>query len=123
MPTVFLLILASSLLGVSGQICLKLGIESLGTLNLSGPGTVLQTAFHVLSAPLVLAGLGCYGVGTILWLLVLSRLDVSLAYPLLALNFVLVPLAAWLLLGEAIPSWRWVGVSIVMVGVTIIART
>lgn len=117
-----LLVMISSLLGVVGQISLKMGMERLGTLDVSGPANIMQTAFHVFTAPLVLLGLGFYGLGAVVWLAVLSRLDVSLAYPLLALNFVLVPLLAWLILGEHVPSGRWFGVAIVLVGVTIISR-
>jgi drug/metabolite transporter (DMT)-like permease len=122
MGSSFLLVVTSSLLGVSGQILLKMGMERLGTFQLSGP-TVIQSMAQVLAAPLVWLGLGCYGLATVVWLAVLSRLDVSLAYPLLALNFVLVPLLGWLILGEQVPSWRWFGVGFVLVGVTIIART
>ena len=112
-----LLIVISSLLGVSGQIFLKMGMDRLGTISLSQSAVVLQTAVQIFSSPLVLLGLGCYGLSAIVWLVVLSRVDVSLAYPFLALNFVLVPLFAWLLLGEQIPSWRWFGVGIVLIGV------
>ncbi len=118
-----LLVLTSSLLGVSGQILLKMGMDRLGTLELSGLPALAQTVAQVFTTPVVLLGFGCYGVSSIVWLVVLSRLDVSLAYPLLALNFILVPLFAWLILGEQVPSLRWVGVGIVVVGVTIISRT
>jgi len=122
MVSSILLVMISSLLGVVGQISLKMGMERLGSLDLSGPANITQTAFYVFTAPLVLLGLGFYGLGAVVWLAVLSRLDVSLAYPLLALNFVLVPLLAWLILGEQVPSGRWFGVAIVLVGVTIISR-
>jgi drug/metabolite transporter (DMT)-like permease len=113
----------SSLLGVGGQILLKKGMGSLGTLNLTGLTGAVQTALQIGTTPLVWFGLGCYGIATMIWLIVLTRLDVSLAYPLLALNFVLVPLLGWLLLGEQVPSWRWVGIGIVLLGVTVVART
>lgn len=118
-----LLVLVSSLLGVSGQILLKMGMERMGVLDLSSATAALRTATQVFMTPWVLLGLGCYGVSAVIWLVVLSRLDVSLAYPLLALNFVLVPLFAWLLLGEQVPSWRWVGIGIVLIGVTVVSST
>jgi drug/metabolite transporter (DMT)-like permease len=117
------LVLASSLLGVSGQLLLKMGMERMGALDLSSLTAVLRTAIQVFTMPWVLLGLGCYGVSAMIWLVVLSRLDVSLAYPLVALNFVLVPLFAWLLLGEQVPSWRWVGIGCVLLGVTIVSST
>jgi len=118
-----LLVLASSLLGVSGQILLKMGMDRLGGVEFSGLAPLLRTATQVFTTPSVLLGFGCYGVSALIWLVVLSRLDVSLAYPLLALNFVLVPLFGWLILGEQVPPWRWVGIGIVVVGVTVISRT
>ncbi len=118
-----LLVLTSSLLGVCGQILLKMGMEHMGTLDLSSLAAAIRTFTQVFTTPGVLFGLGCYGVSSIIWLVVLSRLDVSLAYPLLALNFVLVPLFAWLILGEQVPSWRWVGIGCVLVGVTIVSST
>ena len=119
----FLFAIASSLLGVTGQICLKMGMERIGTLDVSGVASGVQTAFQVMTTPLVVMGLSCYAMGAVLWLIVLSKLDLSLAYPILALNFVLVPLFGWLLLGEHVPSLRWVGVAIIFVGVTVISRT
>ncbi len=123
MTSSFLLVIISSLLGVVGQIFLKMGMERLGVLNLSGLTAGLQTASQVITTPLVILGLGCYGVSAAVWLVVLSRLDISLAYPLLALNFVLVPFLGWLFLGEQIPFYRWIGVGIILVGVIVISRT
>lgn len=59
----------------------------------------------------------------ILWLVAISRLDLSLAYPLLALAFVLNPLLARLLLGENIPWERWVGILVICIGVVIVSLT
>jgi drug/metabolite transporter (DMT)-like permease len=118
-----LLVLISCLLGVSGQILLKMGMDRLGVIEISGLAAAWQMALRVFGTPSVILGFACYGVSSIVWLVVLSRLDVSLAYPLLALNFILVPFFAWMILGEQVPSLRWVGVGIVLVGVTIVSRT
>ena len=119
----FLLIVVSSILGVSGQIFLKLGVESRGAIRLSDPAVIFQSVIQVFTAPFIWVGLACYGLATVVWIIVLSRLDVSLAYPLIALNFVLVPILGWFFLGEQIPSGRWIGVMVILVGVTIISRT
>jgi len=118
-----LLILAAVLMGVSGQLCLKSGMAQIGTVEATRVGDAIRLALRVFSTPLILAGLAFYGLGTIFWLLVLSRLDLSLAYPMLALTYVLIPLSARLILGEQVPGLRWVGVGIIMVGVMIVART
>jgi drug/metabolite transporter (DMT)-like permease len=100
-----------------------MGMERIGALDVSGVASGVQTAFHVITTPLVVLGLACYAMGAVFWLIVLSKLDLSLAYPILALNFVLVPFFGWLLLGEQVPSLRWIGVAIIFVGVTVISRT
>jgi len=59
------LVIISSLLGVVGQISLKMGMERLGILELKGPANIVQTAFPVSTAPLVLLRLGFYGLGAV----------------------------------------------------------
>lgn len=118
-----LLILASVTMGVSGQLCLKAGMNQVGVLPAGGLGTIVQTAFYVLTTPLVFLGLTFYAMGAVFWLLVLSKLDLSLAYPMLALTYVLIPLAAQFILGEQMPSLRWLGVGLIFVGVVIVSQT
>jgi drug/metabolite transporter (DMT)-like permease len=57
-------------------------------------------------------------------MIVLSRVNLSFAYPMIALTYVLVPLAAWLFLNEpAIPPIRWVGMCVIIVGVVLVAQS
>lgn len=63
------------------------------------------------------------GASLICWLLVLKKLDVSLAYPLLSLNYVLVLILARWLFAERIPSRRWVGVASIIAGVAVLAAS
>ena len=118
-----LLILASVSMGVSGQLCLKAGMDQIGALSVAGIGGAVQTAFRVLTTPLVFSGLAFYGLGAAFWLIVLSQLDLSLAYPMLALTYILIPLAAQFVLGEQVPTLRWFGIAIVFVGVVVVSRT
>lgn len=55
------------------------------------------------------------------WLLVLRRLDVSIAYPLLSINYVIVMLCAKWLFGETIPTHRWVGAFAIIAGICVLA--
>jgi undecaprenyl phosphate-alpha-L-ara4N flippase subunit ArnE len=68
-------------------------------------------------------GLTFYVMGAAFWLMVLSKLDLSLAYPMLALTYVLIPLASQFILGEQVPALRWLGVGVIFVGVVIVAQT
>ena len=115
-------VLISGVLGVAGQLILKRGISSLGTLALS-PDTVLPIVWAMATNPLVIVGLCIYASGTFFWLIALSRVDLSYAYPFASLNYVLVLIASWLLLGEQPSPLRFVGVALICCGVWAITRT
>jgi multidrug transporter EmrE-like cation transporter len=116
-------ILASVAMGVSGQLCLKAGMDQVGELSAGSVSTIVQTIFHVLTTPLVFIGLAFYVMGAAFWLVVLSKLDLSLAYPMLALTYILTPLAAQFILGEQVPTLRWLGVGIIFAGVVVVSQT
>ena len=119
----FVLIVISVVIGLAGQMCLKLGMNQLGTLDLSGLGAIAPTLLRMFTTPLVVVGLACYAVSAVFWLVVLSREDLSFAYPLLAMMYVLVPLASKYVLHETVPARRWIGVVIVVVGVIFVSAT
>lgn len=123
-PKSMVFILVAVLLGVVGQLLLKMGITQVGTLvfgsDLAG---LIQLGLQVFGNLKVLGGFAAYGLSSLFWIVVLSKVDLSLAYPMLALNYVLVPLTAWLFLGEQVPTLRWLGAGVVIIGVVIISRT
>lgn len=81
------------------------------------------TYLHALGSPLVWLGLLLYGGSAVLWLWVLSRLDVSLAYPLVSLGFVVTfALGVWWL-GEPFSWTRLAGCTLIVAGVAVLART
>jgi multidrug transporter EmrE-like cation transporter len=116
------LILLSVSSGVAGQVALKMGVTRVGAaaVESAGPVSTLITAFR---SPLVWLGLALYGLGALAWILVLTRMDLSLAYPFLALNFVLIAIVSRLFLGEAIPALRWGGIAVICIGILLIARS
>ena len=61
--------------------------------------------------------------GALAWISVLSRLDLSLAYPFLALNFVLITLISRVFLGETVPTLRWLGILVIVGGILLVARS
>ena len=109
-------LLVALILGALGQISLKSGLVTFG--EEPRLAVVLTSMFH---NRLVLAGFGCYGLSSLAYLFVLSRLDVSYVYPMVAFNYVLVTFLAWLLLHEAVPWGRVAGLFIVCVGVLVLA--
>ena len=71
--------------------------------------------------PGVWAGLGAYGVATVLWLYALSRLPLAVAYPLQALAYALGVFAARWIFHEPVPTLRWAGVALIILGVALVA--
>jgi drug/metabolite transporter (DMT)-like permease len=123
MPYPMVLILVAVVIGVIGQVSLKVGMNQVGAIDAGSLSRPMETLKRVFSTPLVWLGLGCYGVSALLWLVVLSRLDLSYAYLMLASMYVLIPLVSWLFLGERIPPMRWVGMGVVVLGVVIVAKS
>ena len=118
-----ILVLTAVVISVLGQLSLKMGMNQVGAIDGGSLGRPMETLMRVFSTPLVWLGLSCYGVSAMLWLVVLSRLDLSYAYLMLASMYVLIPLVSWLFLGERIPPMRWVGMVVVVLGVVIVARS
>lgn len=115
------LILLSTIAGVAGQTALKLGVSKPGVAE-TATG-LLSIISLILHSPLVLLGLFFYAIGALLWIAVLSRLDLSVAYPFLALNFVLVTLVARFFLGESVPPLRWLGILVIIGGILLVAKS
>ncbi len=118
----FFLILAGVLLNAVAQLLLKAGVTPLGALNVE-LSTLLPTAFRVLTQWPILAGLACYVVSVGVWIVGLSRVDVSLAYPMLSLGYVVNAVAAWWLFGEALGPMRWAGMLLILAGVLVMSRS
>lgn len=120
LPT-FLLIVTGVLLNAGAQLLLKAGVNPLGVITVEW-STVLPVAVRVLSQWPILAGLACYVVSVGVWIVGLSRVDVSLAYPMLSLGYVVNAVAAWWLFGEAIGPSRSGGMLLILAGVFVMSR-
>ncbi len=119
----FVMIFVAVLAAVAGQLCLKQGMTRVGPLAVKGIQSLLPAAQRVLSEPVLLTGMAVYALAGVAWLIVLSRRDVSFAYPMLALTYAIIPAGAHFFLGESVPGLRWVGIGIVIIGVALIAQT
>jgi len=84
---------------------------------------VLRRALDLLVVPSLWYALGAYGLSVVVWLVGLSRVPVSQAYPLLSLGYVLNIGLAWWLLGEAPNAQRVVGIGVIVLGVWLVARS
>ena len=118
----FGMILSGVLLNAGAQLLLKAGTRSLGVIG-ADPMGLLSTTIAVVFQPLILAGLGCYVLSVGIWIIALSRVDVSVAYPMLSIGYVVNAFAAWWLFGEALTPMRLLGIGIILLGVIVLART
>ena len=118
----FALILTGVMLNAAAQLLLKAGVQPLGVLSV-GWGNLLPTTLQVLRQWPIVAGLACYVVSVGVWIVGLSRVEVSLAYPMLSLGYVVNALLAWWLFGEALGPMRWGGMMLILAGVFVMSRS
>lgn len=117
------MLLAAVALGVCGQLAMKLGIKGTGDLQVLLSQSVWRFISAIIGSRLILLGIGSYGVSTFFWLLVLSRVDLSLAYPMLALGYVGILLVSMIFLGEKVTALRWLGTGLIIFGVILTASS
>jgi len=118
----FAFILTGVLLNAAAQLLLKAGVNAVGAITIER-STLFVTALRVLTQWPVLAGLTLYVVSVGVWIVGLSRVDVSIAYPMLSLGYVVNALAAYWLFGEMIGPLRVCGILLILAGVFLIARS
>jgi len=117
-----LLALLSVGLSVAAQFLLKLGISSAEIQSVLAQPLGVRVAASVFSNVKVLGGLTLYGLGAVVWLGVLSHWDVSKAYPLVGLGFVLTVAIGWLI-GEQVTLLRSLGVALICIGAALVGRS
>jgi len=110
------------LLGVAAQLLLKAGTNALGRFAFS-LDNVVPVGLQLALEPRILGGTGCYVLSLVLWVMALSRTEVSVMYPMVSIGFALNALLAWWLLGEALSVQRVAGIAVIMVGVVLVARS
>ncbi len=119
---IFPLILMGVLLNASAQLLLKEGMNRIGHFAFSWTNA-WPVGMQIASNPFVLSGLCCYVFSVVFWLLVLSRTDVSYAYPLASIGYIVTAFAAKLLLHETLSTQRIIAIAIIMLGVFLLTRT
>ncbi len=116
------LILAGVLLNAAAQLALKKGMIQIGYFQFSMENIIPVTCRVALN-PFVIAGLACYVVSVVVWLMVLSRVEVSFAYPILSVGYIVTAVAGRYLFDEALTPIRWVGIIVICIGVYLITRS
>ncbi|WP_322488688.1 EamA family transporter [Chloroflexus sp.] len=121
MSTIMLILIATAL-GVIGQMMLKQGMGAMGPLALTLDATP-SIILRIVTSPMVIGGLLIYGIGTFFWLITLSRIELSVAYPFVSLNHIIIFLLAWLVLHEQVNPLRAAGVLVICAGMLMVARS
>jgi drug/metabolite transporter (DMT)-like permease len=124
-----LVILLSVALAATAQLTLKYGVSRVTKQGPAGEisGVVLSepvaSVIRVAKEPYIWLGLALFGISAAVWIVVLSRVSLSFAYPFAALTYVIILLFDRLVLHEPVPSLRWVGVLLIMGGIVLVSRT
>jgi multidrug transporter EmrE-like cation transporter len=112
----YLLLLLSMAMAVTGQFLFKKGLMG-ASLSFN-----FLSILKIFSSLFVLAGLVTYGLSTIVWLFVLKDFPLSVAYPSLALTYVIITIISVFFLGESVNNAKILGLLIIIFGVYLINR-
>ena len=121
-PMPIALILASVLLAAVAQVTLKTGMNQVRDAQ-GVVGADVASLRAVVGTPLVWLGLFLFGLSAVVWLAVLSRTSLSLAYPFASLTYVVIVLVDAFVLDESVPALRWAGVLLIVAGILAVSRT
>ena len=116
------LIFLGVMLNAAAQLVLKKGMIDIGQFSFSMDNLV-PIGVRVLTSPFVMLGVAFYVVSLVVWLMVLSRVDVSYAYPMLSVGYIVAALAGRYLFQEPLGLVRWAGIAVICLGVFLITRS
>lgn len=116
----YILLAINIVLGVAGQFLIKFGVNKVGGLEELGLVKFLMQSFL---SPFIFSGLAVYGFSAVLWVILLSKLDLSIAYPALSVGYVLILLISALFLREQVSLLRFAGVLLIMAGIVVVFRS
>lgn len=119
---ILVLALASISMGAVAQVLFKLGMSSTTVRAAQTSGETGAIVRAVAFNPGIIGGLSLYGLGTVLWLGVLSRAELSQAYPFVGLSFVLTALFGAVLFHDSLSPSRLAGIAAIVLGVWLVGR-
>ena len=118
----FVLVLIGVLLNAIAQLCLKASTQTTGPIGL-GAGDLVLGLGKIATIPWFWLGCLCYALSVVIWILALSRIPVTIAYPMLSLGYVVNALAARLWLGESLDAMKMIAIGIIIGGVFLLAQS
>jgi multidrug transporter EmrE-like cation transporter len=109
-------------LNALAQLLLKAGTLRVGEFAFT-VDNIVPVGLRLGTNPFILGGVACYGVSLVVWIMGLSRVPVSVAYPMLSVGYVVNAIAAWMLFGESLTAQKLIGIGFIVVGVFLVARS
>jgi multidrug transporter EmrE-like cation transporter len=120
--TTFGFILTGVCLNALAQLLLKAGTNAVGVIHLTAENW-FATGVKLATQLPIIGGLTCYVVSVVVWIVALSRVDVTIAYPMISLGYIINALGAWYFLGEAVSAQRLLAIGVIIVGVVLLTRS
>ncbi len=111
------------LMGAFGSILMKVGASQIGHYEIGSIAQLIGYLYKLLTNFPAMSGMALYFLAGVVWSYLLTKLDISIVQPILALTYVITPIMAIFFLNEHVPAARWVGIATIVVGVFIVART
>jgi multidrug transporter EmrE-like cation transporter len=118
---VVVLVLISVLLGVFGQLSLKQGMKNIGNFEIKD--FFSARIFELVTEKFVVIGIVLYAIATLLWLVVLSKAELSFAYPMLAIGYILIAIFSKIFFGENVTFVRFLGILLISIGVFLLLKS
>ncbi len=116
------LVLIGVFLNAAAQLLLKAGTNAVGHFEFHWQN-VLPIGFKLVANPAILGGMACYAISLMVWIMALSRVPVSIAYPMLSIGYLINAIAAWAWFGEALGAQKLLGIGFIILGVWLIGRS
>ncbi|TET54030.1 MAG: multidrug resistance protein [Actinobacteria bacterium] len=118
-----IIVFISLIFAAIGQVVLKYGMNNVGSIDTFSLQGIAPFIVKTAKNPLIWFGCFLYGMAALAWLIVLSRESLSFVYPFAGLTFVIVLFLSSAILKEQVSLWRWLGTSVIIIGLLITVRS
>lgn len=121
-PVPFALVLTGVLLNAGAQLLLKAGTNAVGHFEFH-LDNLIPVGMKIFFQPYILGGMTCYAISLVVWIMALSRVPVSIAYPMLSIGYVVNAAVAYFWFGEPLAAQKLLGLGCIIIGVVLVARS
>ena len=118
----FIYLFASIFCAVTGQLLLKTTVNRLEGVDFT-KGSVVTNFIRLVTSPLFILAMSVYAFSMILYLMAISTIEISMAYPMVALNYAIILICSRLFFKENVTVVRWMGVLLIIRGVILVSRS